>query len=174
MANSLALGISAKEGLARFEVIQPMYNLVRRQAEVEILPLAASQGLGVVPYSPLGGGLLTGKYTTRSRPDAGRLVDNARYATRFSLESDYSTAERFAALAAELNVAPAALGVAWVMANPTVTAPIIGARNLDQLEGSLAALDIDVDADLYRQVALLSGTPMPATDRTETLTPGWA
>lgn len=171
---ALALGVSAREGLARFEVIEPMYNLVRRQAEVEILPLAASAGLGVVPYSPLGGGLLTGKYGTGNRPASGRLVDNGRYATRFGLDSDYVTAEDFTALATDLNVAPAALGVAWVKAHPAVTAPIIGARNLDQLEGSLAALDIDMDDDLYRRVTALSATPAPATDRTETLTPGWS
>jgi aryl-alcohol dehydrogenase-like predicted oxidoreductase len=62
-----------------------MYNLVRRQAEVEILPLAQAERLGVITYSPLGGGLLTGKYATRTRPDVGRLVENARYADRYGL-----------------------------------------------------------------------------------------
>ncbi len=70
-----ALGISAKEQLARFELIQPMYNLVKRQAEVEILPLAVSEQLGVISYSPLLGGLLTGKYGVNKRPEQGRLVE---------------------------------------------------------------------------------------------------
>ncbi|MCV7383906.1 aldo/keto reductase [Mycolicibacter longobardus] len=171
---ALALGVSAREGLARFQVIEPMYNLVRRQAEVEILPLAAAQQLGVITYSPLGGGLLTGKYTSTAKPASGRLVDVPRYTDRFGLDSDFATAERFTALAADLDVTPPALAVAWVMANPAVTAPIIGARNLDQLEGSLAALDITMTEELYRRVTDLSTTPAPATDRTETLKPGWA
>src|SRR5699024_4044923 len=84
-----ALGTSAREHLAGFEVVQPMYSLVRRQAEVEILPLAAAENLGVVTYSPLGAGLLTGKYGVQNRPGTGRLVDNQRYIDRYSLESDY-------------------------------------------------------------------------------------
>jgi aryl-alcohol dehydrogenase-like predicted oxidoreductase len=163
-----ALGISAREGLARFELIQPMYSLVRRQVEVEILPLAQAAHLGVVPYSPLGGGLLTGKYGPGTRPDAGRLVDNPMYTDRYSQDSDFQVAERFTAFARELGVAPAALGVAWVMSHPAVTAPIIGARNLEQLEGSLAALELDMTPQLRATIAALSPTPPPAHDRTET------
>lgn len=73
-----ALGISAKQELARFELIQPMYNLVKRQAEVEIMPMAKSEQIGVITYSPLGAGLLTGKYGLNKRPEQGRLVNNAR------------------------------------------------------------------------------------------------
>ena len=164
-----ALGISAREHLARFEVVQPMYSLVRRQVEVEILPLAAAEGMGVITYSPLGGGLLTGKYGVGNRPESGRLVENPRYIDRYSLDSDYVTAENFTALAAELGVAPASLAVAWVMANPAVTAPIIGARNLEQLEGSLGALAVTMTPELRARVSALSPTPPPATDRTETL-----
>jgi len=101
-----ALGISAREGLARFELIQPMYNLVRRHAEVEVLPLAAAERLGVITYSPLGGGLLTGKYGTSERPDSGRLVDDPRYVSRYSLETDFATADRFTEFAQKLDVSP--------------------------------------------------------------------
>jgi aryl-alcohol dehydrogenase-like predicted oxidoreductase len=163
-----ALGVSARDGLARFELIQPMYSLVRRQVEVEILPLAQAANLGVVPYSPLGGGLLTGKYGTSTRPDSGRLVENPMYIDRYSQDSDYLVAERFSTFARELGVAPAALGVAWVMSHPAVTAPIIGARNLEQLEGSLAALDLEMTPQLRATVSALSPTPPPAHDRTET------
>ena len=146
-----------------------MYNLVSRQAEVEILPLAQAAKLGVVPYSPLGGGLLTGKYGSSTRPAGGsRLVDNAMYIDRYSQESDYLVADRFTDVAGELGVAPAALGVAWVMSHPAVTAPIIGARNLDQLTGSLAALDIEMTPELRARISALSPTPPPANDRTET------
>ncbi len=78
-----ALGISMKESLARFECIQPMYNLVKRQAEVEILPLAASEKLGVISYSPLGGGLLTGKYKKENNLKEGRLIEQEGYQKRY-------------------------------------------------------------------------------------------
>src|SRR5512140_1450707 len=89
-----ALGISARDGLAPFSCLQPMYNLVKRQAEVEILPMALSEGLGVFPYSPLGGGLLSGKYGPRRRPDQGRLVSNRMYKVRYGEEWMYTTAEK--------------------------------------------------------------------------------
>ena len=168
-----ALGISAKEGLARFELIQPMYNLVRRQAEVEILPLAQAANLGVITYSPLGGGLLTGKYGAGKRPSAGRLVEDKRYIDRYGLDSDYASADAFAAFAAKAGVKPATLAVAWAMTHPAVTAPIIGARNLSQLADSLAALDLDMPPALRAEISALSATPPPATDRTETLSGHW-
>ena len=145
-----------------------MDNLVRRQAEVEILPLALAAGLGVISYSPLGGGLLTGKYGVEKRPSAGRIVDNPLYADRYSQASDFETAARFAAYAEQAGVAPATLAVAWVLGHPAVTAPIIGARNPAQLKDSLAALSFPMPDDLRAAVSALSPTPPPATDRTET------
>lgn len=164
---AFSLGISAREGLSSFACIQPMYSLVKRQSEVEILPLAASEGLGVISYSPLGGGLLTGKYGVGRKPDTGRLVDNTMYATRYRLAQYYKTAEGFEVLARELGVPPATLAVAWVAAHPAITAPIIGARNLVQLEESLAAADCEMTPELYGRIEALSPTPAPATDRTE-------
>jgi aryl-alcohol dehydrogenase-like predicted oxidoreductase len=162
-----ALGISAKEGWARFECLQPMYNLVKRQAEVEILPMAQSEKLGVIPYSPLGGGLLTGKYGVGKRPETGRLVENKMYMTRYGDEWVYDVAEQFAGFASEKGFDPASLAVAWVGAHPGVTAPIIGARNLKQLEGSLGAVDIPMTEELYAEISALSPAPPPATDRNE-------
>jgi aryl-alcohol dehydrogenase-like predicted oxidoreductase len=162
-----ALGISAREGWARFECIQPMYNLTKRQAEVELLPMAQSEQLGVITYSPLGGGLLTGKYGSSRRPDAGRLMENQMYQTRYGDTSYYEMAERFTAFARERDLEPASLAVAWVASHPAVTAPIIGARNLEQLEGSLKALDIDMTDELRAQISALSPEPPPATDRNE-------
>ncbi|MGH7587319.1 MAG: aldo/keto reductase, partial [Gemmatimonadota bacterium] len=134
-----ALGISALRGCVRFKAIQPMYNLVKRQAEVEILPMAEAENLAVFTYSPLGGGLLTGKYAGGDRLAGGRLVESEMYRVRY--RDTYDTAERFAAFARERGWEPAALAVAWVGSHPAVTAPLIGARNLEQLEGSLAALE---------------------------------
>lgn len=165
------LGISAKEGWARFECLQPMYNLVKRQAEVEILPLAESEKLGVIPYSPLGGGLLTGKYGLRRRPDTGRLVENPMYQTRYSDSWTYQVAEDFTEFAQARGLDPAALAVAWVGSHPAVTAPIIGARTVAQLEGSLKALEIDMTPELRAEIAAMSPSPPPATDRSEERTP---
>ncbi|MEZ4555965.1 MAG: aldo/keto reductase [Caldilineaceae bacterium] len=162
-----SLGVSAQEGLASFACIQPMYNLTKRQAEVEILPLAQAEGLGVIPYSPLGGGLLSGKYGATARPDSGRLMDNAMYAKRYGAELHYEVAERFTEYAKEKGIHPATLAVAWVGAHPGVTAPIIGARNVGQLEASLAAADVDMTPAWWAEIAALSYDPGIATDRSE-------
>lgn len=162
-----AHGISAREHLARFECIQPMYNLVKRQAEVEILPFAQSEQVGVIPYSPLGGGLLTGKYSTKDKPDQGRLVQNKMYNKRYGDGMYYETAENFTAHAQEKGVHPATLAVAWAMAHPAITAPIIGARNVPQLEASLAALDVPMTQAWWKEIAALSYDPPLATDRSE-------
>ncbi len=162
-----ALGISARRGWSRFECIQPMYNLVKRQAEVEILPMAISEKLGVIPYSPVGGGLLSGKYGMNKAPEVGRLVENKMYNTRYAASWMYETAEKFTELANETGHHPVSLAVAWVGAHPGVTAPIIGARNPEQLQASLDALKVDMTDELYARISALSPTPPPATDRNE-------
>jgi aryl-alcohol dehydrogenase-like predicted oxidoreductase len=162
-----ALGISAKEGWARFECLQPMYNLVKRQAEVELLPLAQSEKLGVIPYSPLGGGLLTGKYRASQQPESGRLVENKMYGIRYGEGWIYEVAEQFTNFARERGFDPASLAVAWVASHPAVTAPIIGARNVAQLEGSLKAAEITLTPELRAEISALSPEPAVATDRTE-------
>ena len=162
-----ALGRQRREGWTPFHVLQPMYNLAKRQAEVEILPMAQSENLGVLSYSPLGGGLLTGKYGRDRRPDEGRLVDNKMYQTRYGADVHYEVAERFTEFARTHGYNPVPLAVAWVAHHPAITAPIIGARTLDQLAGSLGALEIDMTADLYEAISDLAPTPPPATDRVE-------
>ncbi len=162
-----ALGIAERQGWSRFEVIQPMYNLAKRQAEAEILPMAASEQVGVTIYSPLGGGLLTGKYGRTARPNSGRLVDNTLYARRYSEAAAYAAAEAFTVFAHEANVHPVSLAVAWVAGHPAVTAPIIGARSLEQLQPSLDALNIEMTEDLRAQISALTPAPPPATDRLE-------
>jgi aryl-alcohol dehydrogenase-like predicted oxidoreductase len=169
-----ALGISAQEGWARFECIQPMYNLVKRQAEVEILPLAEAEQLGVIPYSPLGGGLLTGKYGTGLQPGSTRLAANRRYTVRYGAAGNFEIARRFAEFAKSRGYAPAALAVAWVGSHPAVTAPIIGARNVAQLEDSLKAADIPMTPGLRAEISAFSPEPPPATDRDEERTEEFA
>lgn len=166
-----ALGISAKEGLAAFQCIQPMYNLVKRQAEVEILPMAEAEKLGVITYSPLGGGLLTGKYGADKRPEKGRLTSNQTYQARYSDAWLFEAAESFTGVAQQRGYDPAGLAVAWAGSHPAVTAPIIGARNVQQLEGSLKALEIEMTPELRTELSQLTPEPPPATDRTDERTP---
>jgi aryl-alcohol dehydrogenase-like predicted oxidoreductase len=148
-------------------VIQPMYSLVKRQAEVEILPLARAENLAVITYSPVGGGLLSGKYGPNSKPTTGRLITNKSYAKRYADDWALDTAGAFTALANKLGIHPVSLAVAWVRANPDVSCPIIGARSLEQLQPSLDSLHVDMTPQLHAEIAALSRTPAPATDRAE-------
>jgi len=165
-----ALGVQRLHGWAPLVAIQPMYNLVKRQAEVEILPMAQSLGIAVIPYSPTGGGLLTGKYGPDRRPERGRLVDTRMYAVRYSDPRYLNTAAQFTALAAELGHAPAALAVAWVASHPGVTSVLIGGRSPEQLAPTLAAGQLELDAATRARISALSAEPPPATDRNEEVT----
>ena len=148
----------------RIDVLQPMYNLVKRQAEVEILPMCMDQDIAIAPYSPLGGGLLTGKYATGG---SGRLSEDDRYAARYGMAWMHQTAEDLSDLATEIGCDPATLAVAWAMHHPAAPMPIISARNAKQLAPSLAALNYPMDEALYARITALSQTPPPATDRIE-------
>jgi len=154
----------ARAFATRIAILQPMYNLVKRQAEVEILPMALAEGFAVAPYSPLGGGILTGKYRNGAK---GRLTEDRKYAVRYGQDWMHRTAADLADLAAETGHAPATLAVAWAARHPAVTAPIVSARSLDQLRPSLAALDLQMDDALYDRISALSPAPPPATDRLE-------
>ena len=162
-----ALGIARLEGFAPLVAIQPMYNLVKRTAEIEILPMAQSLGIGVIPYSPTGGGLLTGKYGVTRRPETGRLVDREMYRTRYGLPSYLEIADRFTALAAELGHAPATLAAAWVASHPAVTSVLVGGRDVAQLAPAFAAKDVELDEGTRARISALSPEPPPATDRNE-------
>ncbi|MEO1492774.1 MAG: aldo/keto reductase [Pseudomonadota bacterium] len=161
-----ALGTQRLQGWSRVDVLQPMYSLVKRQVEVEILPLARAENLGVMTYSPIGAGLLSGKYRGGAAPE-GRLTQNHRYAKRYSLDQMTATAEAFTAHADAAGVHPVTLAVAWVMGNPVVTCPIIGARSVEQLRPALAALDHDLTPEARGEITALSPAPPPATDRLE-------
>lgn len=158
-----AAGIAADFDMT-VAVIQPMYNLVKRQAEVEILPMAHDLGILVAPYSPLGGGLLTGKYTDGG---TGRLTEDDRYAARYALDAMHAAARGLREIAADLSLHPATLAVAWAAAHRTGPTPIISARSAEQLGPSLAALDYELDAETHARVSALSPAPPPATDRLE-------
>ncbi len=162
-----ALGEAEKKGWSPFYCIQPMYNLVKRQAEVEIFPQAQAEGLGVVPYSPLGGGLLTGKYGVGRKPNSGRLITNKMYATRYGFDWMYKAAEDFTKFAQSRGFSPAALAVAWVASHPAVTCPIIGARDILQLKDSVDSIQIKMTSELRKRISSLTPEPPLATDRNE-------
>lgn len=150
----------------RIDIIQPMYNLVKRQVEVEILPMAISEGFNVAPYSPLGGGLLTGKYAAGS---GGRLLDDKSYNTRYGVEWMHETAKNLSKLAAEVGEDPITLAVSWVAQHAGVTQPIISGRSEEQLRPSLNAMNYEMSGELYKRITALSVQPAPATDRLDDL-----
>lgn len=154
----------AKDLGTQIDAIQPMYNLVKRQAEVEILPMAADQGIEVCTYSPLGGGLLTGKY---ARGQGGRLSDDHRYNARYGEAWMHAAAEGLVALAEATGTDAATLAVAWLKHHAPAVRPILSGRNVDQLAPSLAAIDHRLDDDLFQRITALSRRPAPATDRLE-------
>ena len=160
----LALGLQERHGWARLQVIQPMYNLVKRQAEVEILTMALANGVAVVPYSPGAAGLLSGKYLEKQ---SGRLVTNKMYEARYGEPWMHEVAAKFVQFCRQRELHPVSAAVAWVAAHPAVTAPIIGARNLEQLQPSLDSIKVEMSAALRAEIAALSRTPPPATDRSE-------
>ena len=162
-----ALGAQHALGAQPVVAIQPMYNLVKRQAEVEILPMAASEGLAVFPYSPLGGGLLSGKYGVTDRPAGARITSWEIYKVRYGDDATFEAAERFRALATEVGHHPASLAIAWVMSHPAVTAPIIGARSVEQLEIAIASTEIAMTPELRARISAITPAPPPATDRSE-------
>ena len=159
-----AVDIQERNNWARLQVVQPMYNLVKRQAEVEILPMAQANGIGVIPYSPGAAGLLSGKYLGQA---TGRLKTNKMYEARYGEAWTFEVAENFVAFCKQQGLHPVSTAIAWVGSHPGITAPIIGARNLDQLKDSLASVKVNMTPELRAEIAELSPTPPPATDRLE-------
>ena len=158
-----AQAFAARHGTA-IAAIQPMLNLVKRQAEVELLPMAADQGIAAFCYSPLGGGLLTGKYVTGA---AGRLDWDANYKVRYGTDAMRQAAVGLVALADQVGAYPATLALAWVMSHASGAKPILSAASLEQLGPSLAGLTHALAPDLRASLTALYPSPAPATDRTE-------
>ena len=163
-----ALAICQQYNYERISCIQPMYNLLKRQCESELLPMAHSEGLGVFPYSPLAGGLLTGKYQQQD-PEAGRFNHSEMYQKRYKEERQASPLQQFLNFAKAENYHPVSLAIAWAGGHPAVTAPIIGARNTEQLKPALAATKIDMTDKLRDQISSFSKPPAIATDRSDEL-----
>ena len=147
-----ALGRSEAQGLVRFDSVQPRYNLLFRQVERELLPLCQEEGVGVIPYNPLAGGFLSGKHRRETGPTAGTrftLGNAARiYGDRYWHDREFATVEALRSLAEEAGTSLPRLAVAWVLAHPAITAPIVGASRPEQLDDVLPAAEKGLDADL--------------------------
>ncbi len=155
-----ALGRAEALGLAKLVSVQPRYNLLFRQIERELLPLCEEEGLALMPYNPLAGGLLTGKHRRAAPPPEGSRFTlgtaGKMYAERYWRERELDTVDAFVALAKEHDIPPVTLAVAWVLAHPAVTAPIVGASKPEQLATSVAAAEYKLDPKLKEQLDLLS------------------
>jgi aryl-alcohol dehydrogenase-like predicted oxidoreductase len=149
---ALGLGLSARLGLARFDCVQPRYNLLYREAEAELLPLCRDQGLGVIAYNPLAGGLLTGKYKWDEPPPAGtRFTLGGKtgelYRQRYWHQADLEAVEQLKQFFGPRGKSLVRVAVAWVLAQPGITSAIVGASRPEQLEESLAAAETTLDAE---------------------------
>ncbi|WP_394347933.1 aldo/keto reductase [Halorussus salinisoli] len=138
-----ALYESDLDDYARFTCMQPQYNLVDRQEEENVLPVCADQGIGVVPWSPLGGGFLTGKYDRDSEPEEGRAATDEHTYERFT-DENWAVLDAVREVADEKGVTPAQVSLAWLLHQPVVDSPIIGPRSIDHLEENVAALDVSL------------------------------
>jgi aryl-alcohol dehydrogenase (NADP+) len=148
---ALALGESERSGLARFDCVQPRYNLLYREIENELLPLCRDQGVGVIVYNPLAGGLLTGKHRPDEPPRSGtRFTLGASgdlYRERYWHSAQFEAVETLHGYCQRRELNLAAVSVAWVLAQPGVTSAIVGASRPEQLDDTLAAADLTLDAE---------------------------
>jgi aryl-alcohol dehydrogenase (NADP+) len=154
-----AIGRSEARGLVRFESVQPRYNLLFREFEREMFPLCAEEQIAVIPYNPLAGGLLSGKHRRGTPTEGTRFTLGAAgpmYQDRYWHDREFDTVEAVQALADEAGLALVTLATAWVLANPVVTAPIIGASRPEQLDALLAACSVTLEPDLRERLDALT------------------
>ena len=144
---SKALYTADLEGLERFSCLQPEYNLVDRHEEANLLPICADEDVGVIPWSPLAGGFLTGKYEQANETPDGTRADTDDYTRNRFTEENWQVLDAVRDIAATKDVTPAQVSLAWLLHRDVVDAPIIGPRRIDHLEENVEALDIELSAD---------------------------
>jgi aryl-alcohol dehydrogenase (NADP+) len=151
-----ALGRSAALGLTAFVSVQPRYNLVFREFERELFPLCLDEGVGVIPYNPLAGGLLSGKHDRTRAPDEGTRFTlgtaGRTYQDRYWHDHVFDTVDALSRIADDAGLSLATMAVAWVLRNPAVTSPIVGASRPEQLDDTIAAADVVLDDDLAQRL----------------------
>ncbi|GIQ61599.1 aldo/keto reductase [Paenibacillus cisolokensis] len=143
-----ALAISDRQGYARYISTQVSYSLADRTPEQELVPLCADQGVGIIPYFPLAGGILSGKYGAANGVPAGSRADTDPTFRRFLDEKTIALGDRVGRLAAERGWSPSVLSLAWLMDRPAVSTVIVGATRVGQLEENLKSLEIGLDAEV--------------------------
>ena len=147
-----AIGKQEAADYARFDSVQPRYNLLFREFERELFPLCEEEGIGVIPYNPLAGGLLTGKHSRASGPLEGTrfTLGNAaqNYQSRYWHDREFDTVEAIKGVSKDSGIPMVQMALRWVLANPAITAPIIGASRAEQLDDSLAAVEAPLPADV--------------------------
>jgi 1-deoxyxylulose-5-phosphate synthase len=147
-----ALGRSDVKGIARYESVQPRYNLLFREFERELFPLCLEEGVGVIPYNPIAGGMLSGKHDRSRAPDEGTrfTLGNAgkMYQDRYWHDNVFDTVDELVKIASDAGMPLPTLAVAWTLRHPAITAPIVGASRPDQLDATIAAVDVKLDDDL--------------------------
>jgi len=151
-----ALGRSDALGLARFVSVQPRYNLLFREFERELFPLCLEEGIGVIPYNPIAGGMLSGKHDRTKPPDEGTrfTLGNAAktYQDRYWHDNVFDTVDELVKIASDAGIPLPTLAVAWMLRNPAITSPIVGASRPDQLDATIAAVDTKLDDDLVQRL----------------------
>ncbi|MEQ9467939.1 MAG: aldo/keto reductase [Ekhidna sp.] len=162
-----AIGICERKNFAPISCLQPMYNLLKRQCESEILPMAQNEKLGVFSYGPLAGGLLTGKYLNKNRNESGRFDTNEMYVSRYADSEVQESLKLFINFAKHHNFNPASLAIAWAKSHPAISATIIGSRNSKQLNSILNSLNIEMTDELRLTISEFTQRPALATDRSE-------
>ncbi|HME19555.1 MAG TPA: aldo/keto reductase [Nitrososphaerales archaeon] len=142
-----ALKTSDRMGLERFVSMQNHYNLAYREEEREMIPLCMSEGVAISPWSPLARGFLSGKYRRGARPESIRYEKDSILAARYFKPEDFDVVERLEEVATEKGVRPSQLALAWLLAKPGITSPVVGPTTVAQLEELVSALDINITAD---------------------------
>jgi aryl-alcohol dehydrogenase (NADP+) len=143
-----AIGRSEVNGIARFDSVQPRYNLLFRENERELFPLCTEEEVAVIPYNPLAGGLLSGKHRPGSPTEGSRFTlgrAGGMYQERYWQEQMFATVDEIRSVAEEVGTPMTTLAVQWCLANPVVTSPIIGASRPEQLAASVAAVESPID-----------------------------
>jgi len=160
-----ALYAADVENRERFVSMQPEYNAVDRHEEANVLPLCAAEGVGVLPWSPLAGGFLTGKYSRDRQPESGRAATDDYTARRFT-EENWAVLDAVRDIADEKGATPAQVSLAWLLHKEVVTAPIIGPRKTEHLEENVGALDVELtDEELSRiEAPITPRWPAPGKD----------
>lgn len=139
--------------LEKFVAVQPPYNLLQREAEKDLLPYCQQEGLGVLTYTPLMGGLLTGKYVKDASPPAGSRAEyNPRYWERINKEENFAVLQQLGSIADDIGIPLSKLAIAWILKNPLITAPIVGASKVEQVEENCRITEIRISDEFYEKL----------------------